>query len=360
MSGKTIPVVMVAVCSISAMLSFGLGSYTCTDGTFNFSNFESSLCFTWPNKNEDGGGSGGGSGSGSGTPDDDPTLFTSDFPASAHFSTCDGAVTITKQCQQEVNNFKGKVGIRWNTLMCQEHVSKFAIEIFSSADTNKRYRYITEVSPNKNSIIIELVKSFYKDHNMTIIVTPLDQYNKKLATGAEVVLDKDSTYETCDSIGGTPVSFYWFKEVTEAPPAPVDCTGGAWSAPGSCMGDDGKTILTGEPGKCGAGITKSILTGYTPAQNGGACKTEEGTRCYVPCPGETPSDCVLARYANNHPTRAGQIAWNPAPGTPDFNYMCCSVEPKGKVFQSVDIFEDAQGTGNCHYTQEVTCSCPPS
>jgi hypothetical protein len=358
---KSLTVGIVAVCSFSAIISFALGSYTCTDGSFDYSVFDGSLCFTWPEKNSNTTtttttttNTGGGGGSVT-----NPALFTRDFVASAHFSECDGAVAITKECREELNGGKGKVGIRWNTHMCGEHVSKFAIDIFSSADTNKRYRYITEVSPNKNSIIIELASSFYKDHNMTIIVTPLDQYNKKISTGTEVVLDKDSTYETCDSIGGTPVDFSWFKEVTDALPAPVDCAGGTWSAPGSCMGDDGNTVLTGEPGKCGAGITKSILTGYTAAQNGGTCKTESGTRCYVPCESAEPADCVLAKYPHNHPTMPNQVAWNPAPGTPDFNYMCCNVEPKGKIFQSADIFEDAQGeTGKCQYTQESTCSCP--
>lgn len=365
MSTKTISIGMVAVCGLSAMLSFALGSYTCTNGTFDFSNFDGSLCFTRPNEGGgSGGGGGGGGGSGFGSPLGvggivvEAAAFTDDFPASAHFSECDGAVAIVKECRELTNSGQARIGIRWDTHMCQEHVMKYAIDIFSSANTDKRYRYITANSPGKNAIIIDVIPpSFHDGHNITIIVTPLDQYNKKISTGTEVVLDTES-YEICDGIGGNTTTFSLFREVTEAPPAPVDCTGGTWSAPGSCMADDGKTVLTGEPGKCGAGITKNLLMNYTPAQYGGTCNTEKGARCYVPCPSEEPADCVLAKYPQDHPTLPGKIAWNPAPGTPDYNFMCCQVEPKGKVFQSADVLEDAQGSGQCNYTQEVTCSCP--
>lgn len=335
--------------------SFAVGSYTCTGGTYDFGAFDASMCFQWPEKGSTSGGGGGGSSTPGGGGGGNPASYTGDFAASAHFSSCDGAVAIKRECRQADGSF----GVRWDTIMCTEHVAKFAVDISSSADATKTYRYITENSPGRNSIIINNVPSnFHSGQNITIKVIPLDQYEKKISTATENVLDKDSSYEKCEGIGGNPVAFALFKEVRAAPPAAVDCSGGTWSAPGSCMADDGVTVLTGEPGKCGAGITKRILSGYTPAQHGGTCKTEEGTRCYVPCPAESPSNCVLAKYPQTHPTRAGQILWNPAPATPDFNYMCCNVEPKGKVFQSADVLEDAQGTGTCQYTQEITCSCP--
>lgn len=362
MSTKTLSVGMVAACGLTMMLSFVSGTYTCTNGTFDFSNFDSSSCFKLPEDDKTGSpgaGGGGGFDVGLGGEVSEPAAFTGDFPASAHFSECDGAVAIIKECRELKDSGHASVGVRWDTHMCKEHVMKYSIDIFSSADTDKRYRYITSNSPGKNSIIISSIPyHFHTDQNITIIVTPLDQYNKKISTGTEVVLDSESTYEICDSVGGNPTGFGLFREVKEAPPAPVNCTGGTWSAPGSCMSDDGRTVLTGEPGKCGAGITKNILMDYTPAQYGGTCNTEKGTRCYVPCPSEEPADCVLAKYPQDHPTLPGSIAWNPAPGTPDYNYMCCHVEPKGKVFQSADVLEDAQGNGKCNYTQEITCSCP--
>jgi hypothetical protein len=356
MSSKTAAIGMFTACGVCMISSFAMGSYTCTGGTFDLGEFNGDTCFAWPEKKTaSGGGSGSGSGSGGGGGGGNPASYTGDFPASAHFSKCDGAVAILRECRQSGGNF----GVRWNTIMCSEHVAKFGIDVVSSADASKKYRYITANAPGRNSIVISQVpRSFYSGHNITLIVTPLDQYEKKISTGTESVLDSISSYESCSGIGGSPVPFAQFKEVTAERPAPVDCTGGSWSAPGSCMADDGVTILTGEPGKCGAGITKRILSGYTQPKYGGTCKTEEGTRCYVPCPAETPSNCVLAKYPEDHPTRAGQIAWNPASGTPDFNYMCCSVDPKGKVFQSADVLEDAQGTGTCQYTQEISCSCP--
>jgi hypothetical protein len=262
-------------------------------------------------------------------------------------------------CRQD----DGTIGLRWewnqSALDCRDLTSRYAIDVSSSADPDKKLRYITEPSSTKNGIIFnQIPTSFHSGQNITMTVTPINVFNQKISNGATEELDDGVEFETCDGIGVPPTSFYFLKEISESAPAPEDCTGGQWSAPSACMADDGVTVLTGESGKCGAGITHSTRSGHTPAKYGGDCKTSSGTRCYVPCQSEEPTDCVLAKYPSDHPTRAGQVHWNPAPDSADFQYMCCNVEPKGKVFQSADVFDDAQGKGKCQYTQEVTCSCP--
>ena len=358
MSTKTISIGMVVMCGVSTILSFALGSYTCTGGSFNLGEFDTVQCLEWPENNSNtntntntntGGGGGGGE-----------TEYKGDFPSSPDLSKCDGMIYINDRvCRQDDGTF----GLRWqwnqSALECRDLTSKYAIDVSSSADSNKKLRYITEPSGTKNGLYFNQVPTtFHSGQNITMSVTPLNVFNQKISNGAETELDEGGQFESCTELGVTPVSFNYLREVTEAAPAPVDCTGGTWSAPSACMADDGVTILTGEPGKCGAGITRSTRSGQTPAMYGGTCQMTSGTRCTVPCPSDEPADCVLAKYPSDHPTRAGQVHWNPAPGSADFDYMCCNVEPKGKVFQSADVFEDAQGSGNCYFTREVTCSCP--
>ena len=323
--------------------------------------FEIDRCFELPEKKNGGSGGGsGGGGTGGGGGGNDPSAYQGDFPRSPDASRCDGMINITDRvCRQADGTF----GLRWqwndSALDCRDLTSKYAIDVSSSVDSNKKIRYITEPSSTKNGIIVNQVpSSFHSGQNMTMSVTPLNTFNQKISNAANKEFDSGQEFESCTELGVTPVSFNYFREITAPAPAPVDCSGGTWSAPSACMADDGVTVLTGEPGKCGAGITRSTRSGQTPAMYGGQCQTSSGTRCYVPCPSDEPADCVLAKYPSDHPTRAGQVHWNPAPGSADFQYMCCNVEPKGKVFQSADVLEDAQGSGKCDYTQEVTCSCP--
>ena len=323
--------------------------------------FEIDRCFELPEKKNGGSGGGsGGGGTGGGGGGNDPSAYQGDFPRSPDASRCDGMINITDRvCRQADGTF----GLRWqwndSALDCRDLTSKYAIDVSSSVDSNKKIRYITEPSSTKNGIIVNQVpSSFHSGQNMTMSVTPLNTFNQKISNAAKKEFDSGEEFESCTELGVTPVSFNYFREITAPAPAPVDCSGGTWSAPSACMADDGVTVLTGEPGKCGAGITRSTRSGQTPAMYGGQCQTSSGTRCYVPCPSDEPADCVLAKYPSDHPTRAGQVHWNPAPGSADFQYMCCNVEPKGKVFQSADVLEDAQGSGKCDYTQEVTCSCP--
>lgn len=349
-------------CVFSAALSAGF-AYTCTGGSFDPDDFDTDKCLElFPEDDDDGGGGGGGGDGGDGGSEDAPSSQDLTICGTQFFSN------ESRTC------FTGseQVGVRWAWLnndtasSCREKVAKYLVEISSSKDNHNTKKMYSVVGKDSNSIIISGAGSFMVQNgnkqNVKIYITPLDASGAKISQTAVAEVDTSSSNtDTCDAIGGTAVALSSFTDVSTSSSSSseggTDCVGGTWSAPGPCMADDGVTVLTGEPGKCGAGTAKLTLSGYTPPTGGGTCVTEKRERCTNPCPVETPTPCVLARLPN------GEINWNPYPGTPDYNATCrtqCAASGAAteSIFASADVLEDAQGTGACNYTQTTTCTCP--
>jgi hypothetical protein len=224
-----------------------------------------------------------------------------------------------------------------------------------------KYKYDV-VGSSANSIVISDASSLMSgSENIKIYVTPLDASNLKLTDTVEVTVDLgNSDVESCNAVGGTPVPFSSFTEISNntTPSSQSQSCTGTWSPPGPCTADDGATILTGEVGKCGTGTSLRTCPDGCPGEtNDSGCVTEKRERCENACPEETPSDCILARLPN------GEINWNPYPGTPDYNAACAEVcltsgGDTGEVYASADVMHDAVGSGNCAYSQTTTCTCP--
>ena len=351
-------VVAMMACVFSSAVSGAL-TYTCTKGTFEFDQFDADHCFAIP-EDEGSSGSGGGGGEGGGV----DTFGSSYAAAGEDLLVCFSAFFSdeSRTCFTDTS----QIGVRWAWLnsdlasSCREKVAKYFIEVSSSSDNhNKKYGY-SIVGKDANSIIISDASAVMVDgdnkQNVRLYITPLDASGAKITDTATAEVDVGSSAtETCDAIGGTAVAFSEFTELaTTVAESGTPCTGGTWSEPGPCMADDGITEITGEPGACGAGTALTVLTGYT---GGPPCVTEKRERCAKECAEPTPTDCVLARLPN------GEINWNPYPGTPDYNATCLSQcaasgAANESIFASADVLEDAQGNGQCAYTQTTTCECP--
>lgn len=346
--------VLAMLASVCSSVVSGALSYTCTKGTFDLNNLDFEKCIQLP---EEGDGSGGGGAA--------VETYGSDYAAAGEdllvcFNTFFSNESRT--CFTDTS----QIGVRWAWLnsdlasSCREKVAKYFIEVSSSSDNhNKKYGYAV-VGKDANSIIISDASAVMVDgenkQNVRLYITPLDASGAKIADTATAEVDVGSSAtESCDAIGGTAVPFSEFQELSTAvAESGTPCTGGTWSEPGPCIADDGVTELTGEPGACGAGTALKVLTGYT---GGPPCVTEKRERCAKECPEPTPTDCVLARLPN------GEINWNPYPGTPDYNSTCrtqcaASGATTESIFASADVLEDAQGNGQCAYTQTTTCECP--
>ena len=110
---------------------------------------------------------------------------------------------------------------------------------------------------------------------------------------------------------------------------PKPCEGETWIE-GACVrkeianGAIVETVLDGTTGKCGDGITTFNLdtaaADYKPAVGSGACVTEKGGACNVPCPVPEPPKCVeytpgwqnndmgcVRSQADLRPVRCGQM-----------------------------------------------------
>jgi len=348
---------MACVCSV--VLSAGL-TYTCTGGSFDPDDFDTEKCLElFPEDTSDGGGGGGGGGGGSGG--------SENVPRSQDLTIC-GTQFFSNESRTCFTGSE-QVGVRWAWLnndtasSCREKVAKYLVEVSSSMDNHNTKKMYNVLGKDANSVIISgassLMTSSGNAQNVKIYITPLDASGAKISETAVAEVDTGSSdTDTCDAIGGTAVPLANFVQVTAGTAGTgEDCSGGTWSPPGPCMADDGVTELTGEVGKCGTGSALLTLSGQTPASAGGTCVVEKRDRCTKPCPVETPSDCVLARLPN------GEINWNPYPGTPDYNATCkqqceASGATTEEIYASADVMEDAVGTGNCHFTQTTTCTCP--
>ena len=349
-TGMLVLAMVVSVCSSAIS---GALTYTCTGGSFKTEDFNTDKCLGWPDK-ENGSGGGGG-----------VQTYGSEYAAAGEDLLVCFATFFSNESRTCFTD-TSQIGVRWAWLnsdiasSCREKVAKYFIEVSSSSDNhNKKYAY-TVVGKDANSIIISDASAVMVDgenkQNVRLYITPLDASDAKIADTATAEVDVGSSAtESCDAIGGTAVAFSEFKELSTAvAESGTPCTGGTWSEPGPCMADDGVTELTGEPGACGAGTALKVLTGYT---GGPPCVTEKRERCAKECAEPTPTDCVLARLPN------GEINWNPYPGTPDYNSTCrtqcaASGAETESIFASADVLEDAQGNGQCAYTQTTTCECP--
>ena len=355
---------MACVCSV--VLSAGL-TYTCTGGSFDPDDFDTEKCLElFPEDTSDGGGSGSGSGSG-GSGSGSGSGGSGNVASSQHLTIC-GTQFFSNESRTCFTGSE-QVGVRWAWLnndtasSCREKVAKYLVEVSSSMDNHNTKKMYNVLGKDANSVIISgassLMTSSGNAQNVKIYITPLDASGAKISETAVAEVDTGSSdTDTCDAIGGTAVPLANFVQVTAGTAGTgEDCSGGTWSPPGPCMADDGVTELTGEVGKCGTGSALLTLSGQTPASAGGTCVVEKRDRCTKPCPVETPSDCVLARLPNVDEN------WNPYPGTPDYNATCkqqceASGATTEEIYASVDVMEDAKGTGNCHFSQITTCTCP--
>jgi len=279
-------IVLIIFCILSIITST-LFTYMCTDGTWDFGNFEGGKCIKWPGGDDDGGsGSGGGGGGGSDTSDqiadDDELLGRAD-----NYSECYDGIAINESKTSFSAN-DNSAGVRWfwseadRFSGCQGSITKYRVKISSSLDNHLQQYYYDVLSGFANSFAFKNApEDWLSGQNIKFKITALTHGDLIVADTVTVELDANESTDDGSLVGvGTPIEFTNMTKVEGSgdppppPPDPVNCSGGTWTNVGGCM-LDGVEV---DPDECGEPcIQKQVLGGadFIPASDGGTCITEK-------------------------------------------------------------------------------------
>jgi hypothetical protein len=303
-------IVLIIFCIISIITST-LFTYTCTDGTWDFENFEGGNCVKWPggdDSGDGGGGGGGGSDPSEQIADDDELLGKAD-----NYSECYDGIAINESKTSFSAN-DNSAGVRWfwseadRFSGCQGSITKYRVKISSSLDDHLQEYYYDVLSGFANSFAFKNAPAgWLSGQNVKFKITALTHGDLVVADTVTVELDANESTDDGSLVGvGTPVDFNNMTKVEGGappppPPDPIDCSGGTWTNVGGCM-LDGVEV---DPDECGEPcIQKQVLGGadFIPASDGGTCITEK----YTAIPRKSceefelsdPQDCSLGPWTD--------------------------------------------------------------
>jgi len=324
-------IVFMIFCVMSITSSILL-TYTCTDGTWDFDNFEGKQCVKFPEEDK---------------PDPACSTFTTDsdcpstcvwdtttsscdeppssynnpsnvtygygtytssllngaviLPKSEHFTTCSTMFFIdeTKTCFNKNNN---SAAIKWvftntdNTNTCLSKISYFRVYVSFSVNNDALYYVDKSVSDRHfhfKGSPSDTLMSEGGDNTITFTVHAMDINNKILASEVKKSVTANDAADTCTNMGvGTAENWsdvmnpYVVTNNASLPQPVVGCIGKSGATPPADSDyeidyDFGCRInATGERIEVAEAMTltgppctiqKTLIPGYTPATGGGAC-----------------------------------------------------------------------------------------
>src|SRR6056300_1147062 len=382
-------IVLIIFCILSIITST-LFTYTCTDGTWDFDNFEGGKCVKWPGGDDDSGGGGGGYDydPSDQIADDDELLGKAD-----NYSQCYDGIAINESKTSFSAN-DNSAGVRWfwseadRFSGCQGSITKYRVKISSSLDNHLQQYYYDVLSGFANSFAFKNAPGgWLSGQNIKFKITALTHGDLVVADTVTVELDANESTDDGSLVGvGTPVDFNNMTKVEGGdppppPPDPVNCSGGTWTNVGGCM-LDGVEV---DPDECGEPcIQKKVLGGadFIPASDGGTCITEKyeaitrksceefelseqqdcslgpwtdvilegGSACNKSCGGGKKEQ----RRAVRLPTLNGGKACGDTSRTIDCNTQDCPVHCVGNwSFPDLGKVETSGGSGNSGGTKTV-------
>ena len=327
-------IVLIIFCVISITSSILL-TYTCTDGTWDFDNFEGEKCVKFPEEDKTD------PACSTFTTDSDCPLrcswdtttslcgeppstnnpqnvsygygaYTSSLmngtviiPKSEHFTTCSSMFFIdeTTTCFDKNNN---SAAIKWvftntdNTNTCLSKISYFRVYVSFSSNENALY-YVDKAVSDRHfhfrGAPSDTLMSQGGDNTITFTVHAMDINNKILAGEVKKSVIANDAADACTNMGvGTAENWsdvmnpYVVTNDATIPVPVVGCVGKSGATPpadidyeidydyGCVINSTGERIsildartFTGAP----CTIKKSLITGYTPAMGGGACVVDK-------------------------------------------------------------------------------------
>ena len=341
MAGNSGLFIVLIIFCIMSIISSILLTYTCTDGTWDFDNFEGEKCIKWPGKEKtdpacntfttsldcplrcdwnstnslcsepESGGGGGGGGS-------DPGSSTSPFIASNHSVCRDGLSINESKTSFSAND--NSAGVRWfwsaatKYSGCKATIQKYRVTISSSQDNHQQEYYYDVLSGSANSFSFKNAPSTWlSGQNIIFKIIGLTPDNLIVADTITVELDANESTDDGSLVGvGTPVDFTKMTKVIyggDPPPPrpnPINCSGGSWTNVGMCKIDGVEQNMN----ECGPPAYQVQVRGgndFIPAKDGGTCIIRQT----VPCATKRDSceifdevehtrvvDCVQGKWIN--------------------------------------------------------------
>ena len=327
-------IVLMIFCVMSITSSILL-TYTCTDGTWDFDNFEGEQCVKFPEEDKTD------PACSTFTTDSDCPLrcswdtttslcgeppitnnpqnvtygygtYTSSLmsgaitiPKSEHYISCSTMFFIdeTTTCFDKNNN---GAAIKWvftntdNTNTCLSKISYFRVYVSFSTNANELY-YVDKAVSDRHfhfkGAPSDTLMSQGADNTITFTVHAMDKNNKLMAPEIQKGVIADDSADTCANMGvGTAENWsdvmnpYVVTNNATIPQPVVGCVGKSGATPpadddyeidydyGCVINSTGERIevadamiFTGAP----CTIKKSLIPGYTPATGGGACVVDK-------------------------------------------------------------------------------------
>ena len=312
MAGNSGLFIVLIIFCIMSIISSILLTYTCTDGTWDFDNFEGEKCIKWPGEEKtdpacntfttssdcpvrcdwdttnslcsepESGGGGGGGGIGPGS---------SPYINASNHSVCGDGLSINES-KTTFNSNDNSAGVRWfwsaatKYSGCKATIGKYRVTISSSHDNHQQEYYYDVLSGSANSFAFKNAPSTWlSGQNIIFKIIGLTPDNLIVADTITVELDASAASDDGSLIGvGTPVDFTKMTKVIyggDPPPPrpdPINCSGGSWTNVGMCT-IDGVTVDMNE---CGPPAQQVQVRGgddFIPEKDGGTCITRQTVPC---------------------------------------------------------------------------------
>ncbi len=280
-------IVFMIFCVMSITSSILL-TYTCTDGTWDFDNFEGKQCVKFPEEDktdptvdED-------------ISDIDPSpIVTYEYgiPEASNYNECYDGMSINES-KTTFNATDNSAGVRWfwseatKYSGCKSSIGKYRVTVSTSLDNHQQEYYYDVLAGSANSFAFKNAPGgWLSGQNIEFKISALTPSGLLVADTITVELDANESTDDGSLVGvGIPVDFNSMTKVIHGgdppPPVPdpVNCSGGTWANLGGCT-IDGVTQVMSECGELAEQI--QVLTGddIIPASDGGTCITQRTIPC---------------------------------------------------------------------------------
>jgi hypothetical protein len=277
MSSELIIILLIACCC--CMIISGVGFWSCTGGTFDTDQFDSSKCLS----------------RGTGFVYTDPNST----PTSLEFTTCIGSIDTneTKLC---IDKNSGSAGIQWKWVdtdsgrKCKAEVAKYRIDVSSSLDNHSTvYSYMALGGDTDSFTFKNAPTAFLDNANIKFEVLPLSAQGRLVVQSIEKETDENTTTTLCQDTLDSAIEFSTFQVTPNVnKPSPITCEGAVWGDWSPCIKDGSPVTECGNYGM----KTRKLISST------GSCQKDESQSCYTgSCPTQPsapplppPQDCVLS------------------------------------------------------------------
>jgi hypothetical protein len=276
-------IILLIVCCCCLMIISGAGFWSCTGGTFDADQFDSSKCLSIGNKS------------------DTDFVYTdpNSTPTSLEFTTCIGSIDTneTKIC---IDKNSGSAGIKWKWVdtdsarKCKAEVAKYRIDVSSLLDNHSVvYSYMVMGGDTDSFTFKNAPIAFLDNATIKFAVLPLSAQGRLVVQSIEKETDENTTTTLCQDTLDSAIEFSTLQVTPNVnnKPAPITCEGAVWSDWSACIKDGSPVTECGNYGM----KTRKLIS------SDGPCQTDESQSCYTgscPTPPSAPpppppQDCVL-------------------------------------------------------------------